>query len=60
MRRQINSKILIIENLINKKDDKKAIQQAKEDLISTVEPMILEKVNRSLSAQVIGKKIDNF
>ncbi len=60
LRRQINSKILIIENLISKKDDKKAIQQAKEDLISTVEPMILEKVNRSLSAQVIGKKIDNF
>ena len=60
LRRQINSKISKLENLISENNNIKELQKAKEELISAVEPMILEKVNRRLSNQVIGKKIDNF
>jgi molecular chaperone HscA len=60
LRNQINEKISKLENLIKNNTDRKLIENAKEDLISLVEPMILQKVNQSLSKQVIGKKIENF
>jgi molecular chaperone HscA len=60
LRKQINLKISELEKLISENNNIKALQKAKEELISKVEPMILEKVNRSLSNQVVGKKIENF
>jgi len=60
LRKQINLKISNLEKFISENNNLKDIQKAKEELISKVEPMILEKVNRSLSNQVVGKKIENF
>lgn len=60
LRNQIAEKISILEDLITNSKDRNLIETTKEDLISLVEPMILQKVNQSLGKQVIGKKIENF
>lgn len=60
LRNQINKKISILEDLIANSKDRNLIETTKEELISLVEPMILQKVNQSLGKQVIGKKIENF
>ena len=60
LRNQINEKISILEDLIANSKDRNLIETTKEELISLVEPMILQKVNQSLGKQVIGKKIENF
>jgi molecular chaperone HscA len=60
LRNQITEKISILEDLIANSKDRNLIETTKQDLISLVEPMILQKVNQSLGKQVIGKKIENF
>ncbi len=60
LRNQIAEKISILEDLIANSKDRNLIETTKEELISLVEPMILQKVNQSLGKQVIGKKIENF
>ncbi len=60
LRNQIAEKISILEDLITNSKDRNLIETTKEELISLVEPMILQKVNQSLGKQVIGKKIENF
>jgi predicted YcjX-like family ATPase len=60
LRNQIAEKISILEDLIANSKDRNLIETTKQDLISLVEPMILQKVNQSLGKQVIGKKIENF
>jgi molecular chaperone HscA len=60
LKNNINKKIQEIEKLIANNGEKNEIEISREQLISMVEPMILQKVNQSLGKQIIGKKIENF
>jgi len=60
LKKLLQEKIADLEFLINEKKDKDLIAQCKDQLIEIAQPLILQKVNQTISNQVVGKKIDNF
>ena len=60
LKKFLQEKITELEKLIAEKKDKDLINNCKDQLIEIAQPLILQKVNQTISDQVVGKKIDNF
>lgn len=60
LKKLLQEKITELEKLIAEKKDKDLINNCKDQLIEIAQPLILQKVNQTISDQVVGKKIDNF
>lgn len=60
LKKLLEEKITELEKLIAEKKDKDLINNCKDQLIEIAQPLILQKVNQTISDQVVGKKIDNF
>ena len=58
LRKKITNHLIKIKQLIENNPNKENIEQAKEQLIKIVEPLILQKVNNTIQQQIIGSKIE--
>ncbi|GDX35691.1 chaperone protein HscA [Alphaproteobacteria bacterium] len=60
LKKLLNQKICELEELIAEKKDKDLINNCKDQLIKIAQPLVLQKVNKTIGNQIVGKKIDNF